>query len=123
MTDSIKVFVYGTLKRDGCRANMLADSKYLGEASTLHNYTMVDLGHFPGIIFTPIGGTEIHGELFEVDSKTLAVLDRVEGHPDFYQRLAIPTLQHGNRITAYTYELSTDYLDSAKVITSGTWRN
>lgn len=40
------------------------------------------------------------GEVYEIDPVTLAALDRLEGHPRFYQRAAI-RLEDGDEVLAY----------------------
>ncbi len=59
---------------------------------------MVSLGAYPGIIAG--GSTAIVGEVYEVDEATLAELDRLEGHPEFYRRTEI-ALADGARVEAY----------------------
>jgi len=59
----------------------------MGDAVTAPEYTLLDLGPFPGLILG--GTTAIHGELYEVGPKLLARLDRHEGVPRFYVRVPI----------------------------------
>jgi gamma-glutamylcyclotransferase (GGCT)/AIG2-like uncharacterized protein YtfP len=82
-----KVCVYGTLKKGKYNHPAIKDSKFVGEC-LLENYNMHTLGSFPGI--KPGKGTVV-GEVYEVDDKTLYVLDRIEGHPHFYKREIVKT--------------------------------
>lgn len=73
-----QVFVYGTLLRGMSRANAMANSMFLGHAETRGD--LYDLGHYPGLVD---GVGLVLGELHEVDARTLAKLDVIEGYdPD-----------------------------------------
>ena len=119
-----KVFVYGTLKKGhGNHERLLAsNSKFIGNACTEPIFTMLHLGGFPGIVLG--GHTPIKGELFEVDAETLARLDHLEGHPNFYQRVPVATtLEDGTLIPAEGYVLPEKWLgdERIKTIPSGVW--
>ena len=60
------LFVYGTLKRGGCRHAPLACQRFLGEARTAPLYRLYDLGSYPGLVPADEGGDVVHGELYEV---------------------------------------------------------
>lgn len=80
-----KVFVYGSLKK-GFGNHPLIDNpttRLLGEYF-LDGAEMFSLGSFPGVIR---GEGRVTGELYEVDDSTLRDLDRLEGHPTFYERM------------------------------------
>ena len=77
------VFVYGTLKRGFANHRLLEKAHFLGEAY-LPRTKMINLGAYPAVI---AGGTkEVMGEMYQVDDETLIRLDRLEGHPSFYER-------------------------------------
>ncbi len=78
------LFVYGTLMRDGPRAPVLAGQRFLQEARTLPGYALHDLGPYPGLVREE-GGASVSGEVFAVSVSLRALLDRVEGAPDFYR--------------------------------------
>src|SRR2546421_721985 len=46
------LFVYGTLKRGGCRHGPLAGQRYRGETHTRPRYALYDLGDYPGLTAT-----------------------------------------------------------------------
>ncbi len=76
--------MYGTLQRGCSNHGLLAGSQFLGPAVTEDDFvmrTLVDERGRRGIPFVgrdlPIG--PVHGELFAVDDRTLADLDRLEG--------------------------------------------
>ena len=88
---------------------------------------MLDLGAFPAVVG---GNTKIVGELYEVDKATLASLDRLEGHPSFYERQQIcvvtPHPRGGEAEgAAWCYFLSKDsqahYEKLCPVIEEGIW--
>ncbi len=109
MSYSHLIFVYGTLKRDLCRAHFLDGQQFLGEARTLPIYRLFDCGDYPGL--RPASdGLSILGELWAVDLACLAILDREEClSAGLYARQAIemdfplPESVHESRVEAYFY--------------------
>ena len=97
-----RVFVYGTLRVGQGNHHLLASSRMIGLDRTLARYTLVDLGAFPAVVVG--GATAVVGEVFEVDAATLARLDRLEGHPRFYQRTTV-RLASGRRAEMYVMAL------------------
>jgi gamma-glutamylaminecyclotransferase len=112
-----RVFVYGSLRKGFGNHRLLEESTYIGEATTYPSYTMLHLGGFPGLVAE--GSTPIKGEVYEVDDYTLARLDRLESHPDFYERTPI---ELADGMEAEVYLLPTDWLkDNQKIVSSGDW--
>ena len=71
---TVKVFVYGTLKR-GFRLNpYMENSKFLAE-DTLKGFDIYSNGSFPMIVR---GQGEVKGEVFEVPVNLLPILDEIE---------------------------------------------
>ena len=105
-----KIFVYGTLMRGDCRSSALQGQRFAGEARTLPQYRMYDVGSYPALVETP-RGVCIEGEVWEVTPACLARLDAVEGVPEgLYERRLI-RLQgrfDGLHVEAYLYRQSTD---------------
>jgi len=84
MTEKSLVFVYGTLKRDFGNHHLLNGSKFIGKALTKEKYALYVSG-IPFVIENePV--SQIAGEVYKVDEKTLVRLDRLEGHPGWYCR-------------------------------------
>ena len=88
-----KVFVYGTLKTGYPLNWVLVEGrgKLLESEAILHGAILLDLGKFPAAIDTGDDTSDyqvVHGEIWEVNSKLLKELDRIEGVPTFYQRVA-----------------------------------
>lgn len=80
-----RVFVYGSLMRGFGNHGLLQDQTYIGEA-TVEEFDLHSLGSFPAAVPHDGGSRIIRGELYEVDDTALARLDRLEGHPTFYER-------------------------------------
>ena len=109
------VFVYGSLLSGLLNSKFLNTAKLLGEFTTPPSYKMFDLGMFPCIVRG--GDTPIKGEIYQVDEETFAVLDRLEGHPDFYRRSKINTDQG----KAWVYLYPDDVVGGDRV-DDGDWR-
>lgn len=78
------LFVYGTLKRGGALNRLLKDAEYMGEAITHEACFDLDTGgSYPRLVD---GLYKVKGELYNVDSETLARMDRAEGYPHLFDR-------------------------------------
>jgi len=96
------VFVYGTLKKHHHNHSLLQHSKYLGAGQTVEKYSLYSSG-IPFVTKHPQTSV-IHGELYSVNDHTLARLDRLEGHPDWYKREEVEILVDNRMIvTAWLY--------------------
>jgi gamma-glutamylaminecyclotransferase len=116
----MKVFVYGSLRAGFGNHGLLEGSEYVGKAFTAPAFTMLHLGGFPGIVQS--GGTSIVGEVYKVDDDTLRNLDRLEGHPSFYERRQHVVDLEGNLETVSMYVLPDVWLDgNNKIVESGDW--
>jgi gamma-glutamylaminecyclotransferase len=112
-----EVFVYGTLLRGECNHRLLARARFVGEAVTEARFELVDLGAYPAMC---AGGTmAVRGECYCVDARTLARLDRLEGHPDYYERVEI-RLATGREVE--TYVMPRSEVAGRPRIGSGDWR-
>ncbi|NNC15185.1 gamma-glutamylcyclotransferase [Corallococcus exiguus] len=112
-----RVFVYGTLLEGEPNHRMLHCARLVVPAQTLPHFTLYDCGPFPAL--ASAGHHTVGGEVYEVDAPTLAALDRLEGHPHFYQRSPI-TLDGGARVEAYLFPAAR--LVGRPTIESGNWR-
>lgn len=116
MSDNSKIHVgvYGTLKRGYGNHRLLKNcSVYLGEWLLSGNYSMVDLGAFPGVIDSE-GQSTILTEVYSLDGPTvLQNLDRLEGHPSFYcRREVLVRNQSGDSKSVWLYFLPSDRYSS-----------
>lgn len=109
------VFVYGTLMKGGMNHFLMQYHKaqFIDSATTsFHKFNMISIGEdFPGIV---TGNGAIVGEVYMIDEKTLPVLDRLEGYPDFYNRIVIPVdgMTERKRYNAIVYVLSQKFLNN-----------
>lgn len=101
-----RVFVYGTLKRGFWNHHFLETSAFLGNAVTLERFAL----YVETIPFVVKGQSvsRISGEVYKVEEKQLALLDKLEGHPHWYRREQTPVLldtQSGTerKIEAWVY--------------------
>lgn len=105
MTDKteVKMFVYGTLKKGMHNHGYLKGAKFLGKYETGPGYRKVVNG-LPYLI-EDSEGAGCDGELYEVSQLTLKMLDRLEGHPDWYVRKLIKVFDTEKDIgtDAWTY--------------------
>ena len=85
-----RVFVYGTLKRDGRNHRFLAGQQFLGEACTPPGFTLYSLGKYPGMVRALDDTAGVTGELWSVDDTGLEQLDELEGVAEgLYERVTV----------------------------------
>lgn len=100
------IFVYGTLKRGFWNHSLLEHSAFIGKARTGREFTLKVNG-LPYLIEEE--GIGASGELYAVSKMTLKSLDKLEGHPGFYQRKKIQVIDSNGKkqkVFAYIYPLS-----------------
>ncbi|QDE95989.1 gamma-glutamylcyclotransferase family protein [Myxococcus xanthus] len=112
-----RVFVYGTLLAGLPNHHHLRGARLLGPARTHASFALYDYGPFPALASG--GRHAVEGEVYEVDALTLAALDRLEGHPRFYQRTPI-ALDGFGLVEAYLFPKAR--LVGCPRIASGCWR-
>ena len=83
------IIVYGTLMSGCGNHGFLKGSTYCGKIR-IKGFSMVSLGSFPAVTETGVSEDSVVGEVYEVDWNTIRRIDRLEGHPFFYQRKRIP---------------------------------
>jgi gamma-glutamylaminecyclotransferase len=81
---SVRLFVYGSLKRGGLHHDELGGAPFLGEAQTEPGYVLTQLGSYWALLPAPESSAVVSGELFEVAAPRLTALDDFEG--DAYAR-------------------------------------
>lgn len=115
-----QVFVYGSLKKGFGNHQLLerGDAKFVGDAQ-VSGFQLFSLGPFPAVV--PGNGT-VSGEVYEVGPETLAALDRLEGHPTFYQRqdrIVRMAKTHESKVIAlYCYQ---GEVEEQALIANGNW--
>ncbi len=120
-TATTRVFVYGTLRTGESNHDLLATAAPAGLARTAPAFDLVSLGPFPGMVAG--GRTAVTGELYDVDSATLAALDRLEGHPRLPIRMTgrLPIRLEGGALVE-AYLLPKHRADRRPRIPSGDWK-
>ena len=101
----MRVFVYGSLKKDKKLYFYLKNAKFIGKATTCDKYPMIisKSGWYPYLIEKRGVGFKVKGEVYEISPKLLRILDRVEEVPFYYYRKQIPICLNGKRIKAWVY--------------------
>ena len=75
--------------------HLMQTCTYIGKVSTLEKYGLF-VADFP-FVTEKVKASTIHGELYEIpDEDTLAKLDELEVHPDWYRRKPIPAVMNEN---------------------------
>jgi len=120
------VFVYGTL-REGCgNHERLLGRPPIATIIAELPYRMVSLGGFPGLVPSELGlhGHKLHqitGEIYEVSDIEFERLDRLEGYPDFYNRIQFPLQEFGIDNSAWVYVLKPEDGIGCLSVETGNW--
>ena len=101
----MKIFVYGSLKRNKKLHFYLKNAEFLGYAKTSFKYPLIlsKSGWYPYLIDKKGVGQKIKGEVYDISFKLLKMLDRVEEVPFYYKRIKICVKLNKKTIKAYTY--------------------
>lgn len=120
------VFVYGTLRRGEANHHYLSSSLCVSDKASAEGW-LGDTGNgYPAMVVT--GVNTVQGELYEVDERTLSLLDELEdyyghGHSDNeYDRVEISVVTDRGSIKALTYVYATQKLAALLPIPSGDWK-
>lgn len=109
---TIRVFTYGSLLRGFGNHGLLDHdgAEFVGvNATAEHTFRMYDYSHggFPACCRVDRDGESIVGECYRVNAATLARLDALEGHPNFYRREPVRMVDGS---LAWTYLIDADEL-------------
>ncbi len=96
------IFVYGSLRNGHCNHHLLKDAYCFGIGSTEGSFAMYLVSGYPYVTASE-SRYPIVGELYGIDDDTLKLLDRMEGHPRYYERREIPVLVEEKRYIAWLY--------------------
>ncbi len=97
----IRVFVYGSLLSHCYNHKYyLRNQKYLG-AACLNGYSLYSLGSYPGVVAD--GQGTVLGEVYEINEKVLARLDRLEENGRRYTRRPVMVQVGEETIDAVVY--------------------
>ena len=126
MTDLENVFVYGTLRppRSGAPARATCNNPYVApyvETATparLLDANLFDTGGFP--VARPGTGV-VHGDLLTVTPRGVAMMDQIEGHPNFFRRERVQVETEGGPVEAWIYWGPENLAARSPQIESGDW--
>ena len=116
MKDSTLVGVYGSLRKTLHNHYLLQNAEFVGNDALPAEYSMHSLGGLPGVCKG--GDTSIVLELYRVTDEERDRLDQLEGHPDWYKREEVPTVQ-GNM--PFVYFLTEEEIGQQPVV-DGDWK-
>jgi gamma-glutamylcyclotransferase (GGCT)/AIG2-like uncharacterized protein YtfP len=109
---SVRLFVYGSLKRGGRHHDELAGARFLGLAETEPGYRLEALGDGEYLALVPVAGSRdaaasaisaVKGELFEVDESLFPALDAFEGDAYIRGQVRLRTDLLGKTVFALAY--------------------
>lgn len=112
-----KIFVYGSLKEGYALHWHLRTARSLGDGMV--KGFLFHLDQYPALVLGETAPT-VFGEVYEGTETLIEGLDRVEGHPDFYTRVAVRITGHG---PCWVYVMSPTEIPHRlnRVIPSGRW--
>lgn len=79
MSETKKVFVYGTLKRGYGNHRLMRNARFISEAVTGRKFQLQCNGGFPSLFNSTSSAGKVIGEVYEVGMETLESLDTLEG--------------------------------------------
>jgi gamma-glutamylcyclotransferase (GGCT)/AIG2-like uncharacterized protein YtfP len=85
----------------------------------LEDVTLYDLGAYPGL--RPDGETRVRGDLFVVRPVALAVMDQIEGHPQFFRRARAWVCAEEDPVQAWVYWAPASLVEGKPRIACGDW--
>ncbi len=104
----VRIFVYGTLKRGGCRSHVLKGQRFLGEAKTVATYRIYNTGSYPALVEKE-DGLQVEGEVWEIDDHCLRSLDAIEAVPHLYERKPVTLTDRSMEgVETYIYRQNVD---------------
>ena len=116
------VFVYGTLRKGSFNHSLISSEEFVAEGSTRNKYKLIS-NNIPYVIKDEERVSTIKGEIYKVTDEVLEILDRLEGHPDWYRREKTMIDTNKGSITAWLYFYPKEYSYTSRVISSGDFLN
>lgn len=108
-----KVFVYCSLMKNCYNHDYYLQGKeFLGQG-VLTGYALYELGSYPGII--PDREGKVRGEVYAIDSRTLARLDALEGNGSLYMRETSAVMLGDEKVMAEIYVWNGQVDQSARI--------
>lgn len=102
----MKLFVYGTLQQGYWNNRLLAGAEFLGQGVTKKPYVLYNCG-FPMAVTTDKKNQALPviGEVYKVEEQHIRSCDRLEGHPNWYERRLIKADVDGEEVDVFIYEM------------------
>lgn len=113
----MKVAVYGSLLKGLHNHHFLEESKFIQD-DLIPGLKMLNLDFFPGCVS---GEDDIVVEVYEISEETLELLDRLEGVPNFYERVKTET-KSGLDVFVYLLNNSRNQWGNCKIVPDGDWK-
>lgn len=120
-----RIFVYGSLKSGERLSDALRESIMIGPGRIAG--AIFNLGPYPAVLLPdeiPTVMTRtcgfVSGEMYECKPSTIERLDRIEGHPVYYERKPVRELTTGMEVWAYFLNLRI-LPKGAQLIANGVW--
>ena len=118
--EKILIAVYGSLRKYMGNDYILNGSKHLGDFQTNPEFSLYDLGFYPGL--KKDGNTSVTMEVYEVDEKTAERVDRLEGYTPggnntFYDKIPIETPYGEASVYIYVNDIPQE-----RLVESGDWK-
>lgn len=110
--------MYGLLLAGEREHPLLEGSAFLGAATTLPRYTLVDLGVYPALLDR--GSVAIVGELYGISRKQRFTLDVKKEVPVLFQRIVV---QLADGTAAETYAMKDEQVRGKRRLANGDWQN
>lgn len=126
--ETVKVFVYGTLKVGGYYANTFNQHRVSAQKATVNGF-IYDGMPYPRLRLSENPFDVVHGELHEYKNvqHTLARMDMIEGYrkgrnSNLYERKLVEVhLEDGTIEEAYIYEYAQPLEEGANILPDGNW--
>ena len=117
------VAVYGSLRDGMGNHGLMQGSDLIGKGVLQEGSTMFSNGGFPILSFAVVKSEPVVAELYDVaNPRSMAMLDRLEGYPDWYDRTEKEfTMEDGRTMTAWIYHQNKDFSERLPVVESGDW--
>lgn len=109
-----RVAVYGTLKQGYGNHGLIKSAKFVGKGKTKSKYPLRVSG-LPYMYDTKGVGHNVDVEVYDCDHWEMIDLDRLEGHPNFYERKVTQiVLDSGEVVDAWVYFINEDFYGLAE---------
>jgi gamma-glutamylcyclotransferase (GGCT)/AIG2-like uncharacterized protein YtfP len=121
-----RVFVYGTLRPP--RPGRPAGDTFFYERIAAHVRRAIP-ARLPGAILFDLGAYPaarpgeglLHGDLLTVEPAALVLMDRIEGHPDFFRRARVSVQTGDGPVEAWIYWAGDALVAGKPRIAGGDW--